>query len=116
MSLYGDYLKSREGKEIIEDENGFAVYSFGNLGTEGSYVYLSDIYVVPEKRKLGLATSYADEVARIAYTEGVSKMIGSVDATTNGATDSLKILLAYGMRLSFIDGNVIYFEKEICHG
>lgn len=108
MSHYGKYIMEREGKEILEDEDGFATFLFTEAGC-----YIVDIYVVPEKRKEGVAKRYADEIAVIAEKENVKRLIGSVDVTTNSATDSAKVLLAYGMKLGWIDGNMIYFTKEL---
>jgi GNAT superfamily N-acetyltransferase len=108
MSLYADYVKEREGKFIIEDNLGFAVYTIS-----GEVCYIVDIYVVPDQRKNGLASSYADLIVEAAKEAGCTKLLGSVDPTTNGATASLKVLLAYGFSLSCIDDNLIYFVKDI---
>lgn len=108
MSMYADYLKERENKHVLENDSGFLVYRIFD-----EYVYIQDIYVVPEKRKTGVAAFWADHVCSIAKESGVKTLVGSVDVTANGATDSLKVLLAYGMSVDSISGNVIYFKKNI---
>jgi predicted GNAT superfamily acetyltransferase len=107
-SLYAQYLKDREEYEIVENEFGFATYKvFENE------VYIRDIYVVPEKRKVGMAKTMADQVCFYAKQKGAQKLIGSVDITASGATDSLKVLLAYGMSIQSLNGSMIYLFKMI---
>lgn len=107
MSLYAEYIKEREGRDIIEDERGFASYTFIN-----DSVYIQEIYVRPKFRKEGVAAQYADTIATIAKSKGYSKMIGSVCPSAQGATESLKVLLAYGFKLQSSESNFIWFVKE----
>lgn len=108
MSLYGDYIKEREGFGIVEDERGFATYE-----ANPDFWYIIDIYVKPEHRKSKLASTYADVIAAMAHNQGVKLLRGSVDPTTSGATDSVKVLLAYGFKIIGIEGPLIWFEKGI---
>jgi hypothetical protein len=111
MSLYADYLKEREGKEIFECEDGFVTYSI--YKGDVSFVYIEDIYVVPHKRKMGLAGEWADQICEKALKEyGCAYLLGSVDVTARGATDSVKVLLSYGMKVQSTNGNMIYFKKD----
>lgn len=107
MSLYADYKKEREGKEVLETEDGFAVFSVLK-----DFIYIEDIYVVPEKRKTGVAASLADQICSKFKEQGFSKLVGSVDVTAKGSTDSFKVLLAYGMKADSVAGNVVYFTKD----
>ena len=109
MSLYGDYIKERANKGIVENDKGFATYAFFQDGS----VYLEDIYVVPEHRKSGVATELANEVARIAKEKGCTKMIGSVVPSAQNSTASLFVLISYGMRLKSSSNDFIVFEKEL---
>lgn len=110
-SHYGQYIAEREGRDIIEDEFGFATYI---MNADDGECYIVDIYVVPEMRKAGIASKYADTIAEIARLNGCDVLSGSVDPTCENATDSLKVLLGYGMNLVFIgrDG-LIYFKKDL---
>lgn len=110
MSLLADYWREREGRETIEDERGFATYTFINE----SLCYLIDLYVKPEFRRGGVASFFGDAVSQAARKAGRKKLLGSVDPATNGATDSVKVLLAYGMRVSHVgDDKLIYFIKDL---
>lgn len=110
MSLYAEYLHERTDDKILESEFGFATYR--HLPEEKS-TYIVDIYVSPEQRKSHLATSMADHISKEAKALGYEKMLGSVIPSTKGSTESLKILLAYGMKLKSCTQNFILFEKEI---
>lgn len=109
-SLYAKYIKEREGKEIIELENGFATYRFLN-----EHVYIEDIFVEKEHRKDHLAASMADIIADIARKRNYSKILGSTCLNAQNPTISLKVLLSYGFKLHSIDeqNNMIYLEKNI---
>lgn len=107
-SLYAKYIKEREQLEIVENEFGFATYKIF-----GEEVYIQDIYVVPEMRKTGMAKTIADQICFYAKEKGAKKVFGSVDPNANGATESIKILIAYGMTVHSVNGPLIYFSKDI---
>lgn len=111
MSLYGEYIKERLGREIIETEHGFASYVI--CGENQNECYIIDIYTSPEFRKQGAASTLADLITEKAKELGCTILSGSVDPTTNNATDSLKVLLAYGFELVAIGNGLIWFKKEI---
>lgn len=108
MSLYSEYLKEREGKEILECPSGFATYRI--LGNE---CYLVDIYVKPEFRKEHVARAMADQVAELAKGAGCKWLTGSVSPNANGAHTSLLVLIAYGMKLLRSDKDIIFLGKEL---
>lgn len=111
-SLQAKYALERQGLETLECERGFCTYRFV---PEHDGIYLVDIYVEPEARSSYLATNLADQVAAIGRQNQFQWMFGSVDPTTNGATDSCKIILKYGMELSHInkDDGLIIFKKRL---
>lgn len=106
--MYLDYVRDRLGKDGVEMEEGFAIWQF-----IGDAIYLEDIYVKPEFRKNHCATMIADYVAQVGRTEKKVYMLGTVLPTATGATESLKVLLAYGMRLLKIEDGLIWFYKEL---
>ena len=108
-SLFAQYKQERENKHVLEVENGFATYYFPQAGT----CYLEDIFVAPAARKSRLCFSMADEIVAIAKKAGCVKLLGSVCAGTHNSTVSLKVLLAYGFQLHGVEGQMIYFVKEI---
>lgn len=110
-SLYAQYIDEREEKKIVENEFGFATYKI-----YGDAVYIEDIFVVPAMRKTGMAKTIVDQICFYAKEQGAKKVFGSVDVTANGATDSIKFLLAFGSAVHSTSGNLIYFSKDISGG
>ena len=107
-SLYAKYIQEREDGLIVENDFGFATYKIISDG-----VYIQDIYVLPDKRKSGVAKALADQVCLIAKEKNLKLVFGSVDVRANHATDSMKVLIAYGMSVHSVAGNLIYFSKSI---
>ncbi len=109
MSLYADYLLERTDDKIIELDNGFATYRYLN----NDQVYIIDIYVKPNVRKIGMASELADLICTEAKSRGCKELIGTVNLTCKGIENSIKILLAYGMTPSSAYDNTIFFKKEL---
>lgn len=108
MSLYADYIKEREGREIVEDEFGFATYRIAR-----QECYIVDIYVSPEHRRSGHAKKYADKITEIARERGCTYLLGTIVPSTNGSTESMKALLAYGFQIHSCKEDMIFLTKEI---
>lgn len=108
MSNFAKYIYERMNKSIVEDADGFATYYFSQ-----DACYIEDIYVVPEKRKSGVAKKYADKIAIEAGQKGCKVLLGSVKPSANGSTESVKVLLAYGFRIVSSQPDFIWFEKEL---
>jgi GNAT superfamily N-acetyltransferase len=109
QSLYAKYLIERTHDHIIETDQGFATYRYLNR----DQVYIIDIYVLPEFRKMGTASKFADKICEIAKTAGCTELIGSVITTCKGALDSIAVLQAYGMKIDTANNNTIIFRKGI---
>ncbi len=109
MSLFADYFKEFFDDETIEEDGGFAVYRY--IGDK--QVYIVHIYVIPELRRSGLASALADKIVDAAKLRGCAELLGSVVPGARACTDSLKVLLGYGMSLKNIEGNMIIFSKGI---
>lgn len=107
-SLYSQYLRERTDIQIFETEAGFATYSIA-----GEECYIRDLYVVHSARQKGCAKKIADVVVSIAKEKGCTYLVGSICPSTNGADISLKVLIAYGMKLHSARENLIIFKKEI---
>lgn len=110
MSLYADYLRERTDDGIIETASGFATYRILN---EGKSVYIVDIYVVPSERRNGRAADIAAHIIEAAKELGATELLGTVVPSTHGSTESLKVLLAYGMKIHKAEQNLIILRKDI---
>lgn len=109
MSLYAEYIKEREDKEIIESDKGFATFKTFDNGE----CYLQDLYVIPTERKTGLATEMTDTIVKIAKERGCNTLIGSVCVEDQSATRNMKVFLAYGMQIYKNAGMMIFLKKDI---
>lgn len=108
-SMVKDYLKELKGLDIYETEDGFILYRI-----QENCLYVRDIYVIPERRKSKVAASMADELAVIIKkSHGCNVMLGDVEPSNNNATDSIKVLLAYGMSVLEANDDEIIFYKQI---
>lgn len=109
LSLYGQYLKERSGRGILECKEGFATFDYVNE----DIVYIVDLYVVPKKRKTRIAAGLADKIVEQAVKDGKKFLLGSVDASAKNAETSMKVLEAYGMRVHKITEPLIFYVKDI---
>lgn len=112
MSLYGQYVLEKTSDKIIELEHAFATYRY--LDHQGiKAVYIVDIYVSPEFRKTNVASTIADNIVQEALLFGCKVLLGSVVPSNKSSTASVKVLLAYGMRLESSTNDFLLFKKEI---
>lgn len=110
MSMYGEYLREKTEDQIIETEQGFATYRY----LDGGYsVYIVDIYVRSDFRKTNVASTIADYIVEEARKKGALKLLGSVVPSNKNSTDSIRVLLAYGMKLLSSTNDFIMFTKDI---
>jgi ribosomal protein S18 acetylase RimI-like enzyme len=108
MSLYSDYLKETNLKQILELESGFATYHL--LGEE---CYIEDIYVLPDLRKSNKATELALNIEHVARQQGCKYLTGSVNTNIKDPTSSMKVLLAYGFKFLRSEPKIIWFIKQL---
>ena len=109
MSLYADYISERTNDKIIESPSGFATYRYLDERT----VYIVDIYTVPEMRKKGGASQFANMIADEAREKGCKEMLGTVQLSAKGSATGIKVLLSYGFEPKSASNDVIIFRKEL---
>lgn len=107
-SLYAQYIKEREDFEMVEDEFGFASYKIF-----GAECYIRDIYVVPEKRKTAIGTSYMEKITELARESGCTHLTGTVFPAANGASESMAAILRGGFKIQASTSDKIILMKEI---
>ncbi len=110
MSFYADYLRERTSDSIIETKEGFASYRYMN---EGKSVYIIDIYIVPDARKLGVGSKIAEEIMEEAKKKGCVDLIGTVVPSNKNSTASIDVLRAFGMELQSAGPDLIVFRKAL---
>lgn len=108
MSLYGKYIKEREGKEIIENDYGFASYSVTPDG-----IYVENIYILPTFRKSGIAVDLEKQIIEIIKQKGLKYLYSSVAINTPDCSANLARLIKHGARLHSAANNLIFCVKEV---
>ncbi len=110
LSKFAAYLREREGFELMEIPEGFAVFRIW-----GCELYIRDIFIYPEFRKSGIAAALADSIVESVKSKcpKVGLLTGTVSPKLKSATDSMKVLLAYGMTIHSSSEEAIIFKKEI---
>lgn len=109
MSLYGDYIKEKLGRGILETEQGWISFDF--IGKD--VVYVADMYVVPEHRRSKVGTELVNKVVEEVIKLDRKILMSSVDVTSKDALISLRGMEAYGMKIYSVQGTVVYFVKPI---
>lgn len=112
-SLYGQYINERCGHGILECEHGFATFEYSTT----DIVYIVDVFVVPEKRRTGLASSLVDKICEQAVKDGKRMAITTVDTRGKGHETSRKAIEKYGFRLysenDVQNGSFLIFNKPL---
>jgi len=110
MLLYAEYIKEREGMELIEKEYGFCTYKVIN-----EYIYLADIYIKKDQRMKGLAKALTDEVEEIGKNNKCNFILGSFCLDTNNWKSGKALVKSLGFKYfeKQRKTNMIYVSKEL---
>jgi len=110
MELYAEYIKEREGMDLIEKEYGFCTYKVIN-----EYIYLADIYIKKEMRKNNLARVLTNEVEAIGIDNNCKFILGSFCLDTNNWRSGKALVKSLGFKYyeKQKKTNMIYVIKEI---
>lgn len=111
MSHYADYLKEAFNREVIEDERGFI--SFYILPEMPTVCCFLDIYVAPKFRGMDEANTLEELAIDWAREHGCQKVLGSLNMKISTPERSMKKFLKYGYKLSHVNGDFMYFIKDI---
>jgi GNAT superfamily N-acetyltransferase len=109
ISLYGQYLKEREGKSVIECEDGFVTYNITNEGE----CFIQDLFIVEDARRKGLGTELIKKVESSASYKGAKYLSCGVCPLANNSTDSLQFALSYGFKLYSARQDYVILKKDI---
>lgn len=109
MSLWGQYIQERLGHLIIEDDFGFISYQF----LDGDACFIEDMFVIPEMRQKGRGSALCMQLENVCKSAKIKSLRCSVWPEARNATESMKVILAYGFCLSHITDDLIYFSKEL---
>jgi len=106
--LYERYLEERQATSVVKGAKSFATYRFVD-----QYIYLEDIFVLPECRDADEGKQLLEAVAAIGRAKGYSKLMGSVVPSLPGAARMLRVMLHVGFELHASEKDIVYLVKEI---
>jgi len=110
VKLYGEYIKEREGYELLVNKDGSAFCSYKVFGDS---IYLRDMFVSFSERGKGLAKSLAKQVENHGKMQSCKTMVTSVDLNTSGASENVAMFVNYGFKIKQAQGNALWLEKEL---
>lgn len=108
MSMYAQYIKERENVELIQRDWGFVTYK-----VEPEYIFIQDMFVVPEERQNGRGVQLEAEVITLAKKLDFKFIIASVDERANFAETMKNIMSDLNYKKVARDGSLIYYKKEV---
>ena len=111
-SLYGKYIKERENCDIIEHESGFISYRIRDTQL-GLTLFIEDIFVLPEKRRQGIAAEFCELIKSIAKKENCKQIMSGADPTTLNATESVAFQISMGSKIIGVSNGMINFYYKV---
>jgi GNAT superfamily N-acetyltransferase len=106
---YWQYMKEREGTEVIETPHGFITHKPVSADTW----YLVDIWVSPEMRRSQHGTELLNLAIELAKQNGIKRVIGSCAPSSEGSTASIIGMIKHGFKLHSAQSDMIYLAKDI---
>lgn len=101
MKLYAEYVKERENKECVYDDNCFIVYKIYDCS-----ISIIDIYSRPELRGSGEMRKFVKNFLVNMKEIGIKMAYGYTDESTNNWKKSEKLMLKFGFKkLGKVDKN-----------
>ncbi len=107
-SLWARYIEELRDTRFIEYEWGFISWSLME-----ECIYLEDIYIVPEKRREGLALRLVEEAEEIGRKAGKAFSMAVIRLENKGHTESLKAHLAAGFVPFLTENGKIWLKRKI---
>lgn len=108
--MWADYIKETFGKEMLQNEYGFATFY---IVPETTVCYLEDIYVAPEFRRAEFGSELEDAVIKWAKERYCTEIMGSVNLNIATPERSMNVLLSRGYKLTSATPTMLYFRKQL---
>jgi GNAT superfamily N-acetyltransferase len=105
-TLYAKYIKERQGREILENEDGFIIYEV--IGKE---CFIADMFVVKDVRNLGVG---ADLIKKLILKNTDCEIItATIWLWDKGAKNTLRAAMAVGFELLRTEPGCLIVAKNI---
>ena len=107
-SLWAQYSEELRGTQFI----GKRLRIYFVVYTKSAF-YLEDIYVIPSRRKEGLALSLVEEAEEYGRKAGKPFSMAVIQLANNGHVESLKAHLAAGFTPFMVEHGKIWLKRSI---
>jgi hypothetical protein len=107
-TLYYQYIKERQGAEVIEDEQGFIVYRIN-----GDECFIVDMNVAPAFRGSSRAGELIRELSEIAVLNGCKFLAGNVHICFENHPQVLAASFKQGFKIIAASGDVLTIAKKV---
>ncbi len=107
-SLWASYIAELRDTVFIEKEWGFISYSLME-----DCIYLEDVFVIPERRKEGLALRLVEEAEAVGRAAGRKFSMAVIRLENRGHAESLKAHLTVGFVPYLCENNKIWLNRRI---
>lgn len=113
MSLYADYVRERNKWDVIENDDGFLAFQFGD-----GVCWVRELYIRPEQRNKKCAKLMLDLLAEQCAKKDVKFFYATVCPYAREANAVLTMAINYGFKLCDVDpvGRVVVIRKELTRG
>lgn len=108
MNLYAAYVKEREGKDVLKNENGFITYKI--IGQE---LFLADMFLVKKARGSEVVSQFIEKLVQIGKDNKCSHISANIHLADSGANRTLKAALKLGFKLINANNNILVIVKEV---
>lgn len=115
MKLYRDYIKERNGWDLIETDDGFVAYRIEFTEGAPAVGYIQEAYVAPYAREKGVCREMMDQVCKMVKEAGGTVLFATICPYATGANDVLRMAMKYGFTLCNVDpvAKLVVLVKEV---
>lgn len=108
MSLYAEYIKEREGSEIIEVKDAFVSYKI--IGKE---CFLADMYIRPHMRGSNLFRQLINSLSAVAKGAGCDHISTNIHTLDANCSRNVKAALKVDFSIINANNGVMLLVKKL---
>jgi GNAT superfamily N-acetyltransferase len=107
-TLYAQYIQEREGAQVLESKDGFAIYRIN-----GNECYIRDMSVDPSKRQQGIGKDLISQLSDIARFNGCEFVTAHVWMFDPNKSKTLFAALKVGFEVVACDAGSITIALKV---
>lgn len=107
-TLYAKYIKQRDDREMLEDENAFVIYKI-----VGEECFIVDMFVEKDSRGSSKFKSLLDSLSNIASENKCKVISANIHLIDVGATHAFRSALQFGFKLARAENGILLIVKEL---